>query len=181
MSLDLIDLSELRYLEYVNGTRFAFLANSCNQCLLVGREDDLGELNAGIKPILVVFAVPYLAVVADGVHLKLSGDVHGRGKVDVLLVEVEVAKALLFFLLHDNVVKVDVAVDTARDETRVVLKPVDATHLVGVIFALPVLRAVFSVEVVHPGTVVTHGTGEQVPAMRKLDFSAALYLEGTWL
>lgn len=61
----------------MNGTGFPLLADSRNQRLLVGREDDLGELNAGIKPILVVFAVPYLAVVADGIHLEgLSGDVY---------------------------------------------------------------------------------------------------------
>lgn len=180
--LYLIDFSELRHLEYVNGTGFPLLADSGNQCLLIGREDDLGELNAGIKPILVVFAVPYLAVVADGIHLEgLSGDVHDRGEVDVLLVEVLVVQALLVLLLHDQVVEVDVSVDTARGETRVVLEPVDAAHLVHVALALVVLRAVLSVEVIHPDRVVAYGTGEQVPAMRKLDFSAGLDLEGTWL
>ena len=166
VSLDLIDLSELRYLEYVNGTGFPFLAYSGNQRLLVGCEDDLRELNAGIEPILVVLAVPYLAVVADGVHLEgLSGDVHDRGEVDVLLVEVLVVQALLVLLLHDQVVEVDVAVDTARGETRVVLKPVDAAHLVHVALALVVLRAVLSVEVVHPDRIVAHSTSKQVPAM----------------
>lgn len=180
--LYLIDFSELRHLEYVNGTRFPFLADSGNQCLLIGREDDLRELNAGIKPILVVLAVPYLAVVADGVHLEgLSGDVHDRGEVDVLLVEVLVVQALLVLLLHDKVVEVDVAVDTARGETRVVLEPVDAAHLVHVTLALVVLRAVLSVEIVHPDRIVANGTGKQVPTMRKLDFSAGLDLEGTWL
>lgn len=76
MSLYLIDLSELRHLEYVNGTGLAFFADTSNESLLVGCEYDLRELHARIEPVLVVLAVPDLAVVADGVHLeRLARDV----------------------------------------------------------------------------------------------------------
>jgi hypothetical protein len=126
--------------------------------------------------------VPYLAVIADSVHLEwLAGYVDDRGEVDVLLVEVLVVESLLVLLLHDQVVEVHVAVDAARRETRVVLKPVDATHLVHVALALVVLGAVLGVEIVHPDGVVTHGTSEQVATVRELDFTASLNLKGTWL
>jgi hypothetical protein len=126
--------------------------------------------------------VPYLSVIADSVHLEwLAGYVDDRGEVDVLLVEVLVVESLLVLLLHDQVVEVHVAVDAARRETRVVLKPVDATHLVHVALALVVLGAVLRVEIVHPDCVVTHGTSKQVATVRELDFTASLNLQGTWL
>jgi hypothetical protein len=126
--------------------------------------------------------VPYLSVVADSVHLEwLPRYVDDRGEVDVLLVEVLVVESLLVLLLHDQVVEVHVAVDAARRETRVVLKPVDAPYLVHVALALVVLGAVLSVEIVHPDCVVTHGTSEQVATVRELDFTASLNLKGAWL
>lgn len=68
--MHLVDLSELRHLEYVNGSGFSFFADTSNKSLLIGCEYDLRELHAGIEPVLVVLAVPDLAVVADSVHLE---------------------------------------------------------------------------------------------------------------
>lgn len=177
MSLYLIDLSELRHLEDVDGTGFAFLTNTSNECLLVGSKHDLRELNASIKPVLVVLAVPDLAVIAHSIHLeRLARDVHDRCEVDVLLVKVFVVKSLLVLLLHDQVVEVNVTVDTARSETCVVLEPVDASDFVHVTLTLVVLGAVLGVEVVYPYCVVSDCTGKQVASMRELDFSAGLNL-----
>jgi len=105
--------------------------------------------------------VPDLLVVADGVHLEgLSWDVDDRGEVDVPLVEVLILDSLLVLLLIDQVVEVDIAVDTARSEACVILEPVDAAHPVLVALALVVVRAVLRVEVVHPDGVVADRAGK---------------------
>lgn len=101
VSLYLVDFAKLRNLEYMNGSRFAFFTHTSNESFLIGSKHNLGELNASIKPVFVVLAVPDFFVTTDSVHLeRLSRDVHDRSKIDVLLVKVLVVESLLVLLLH---------------------------------------------------------------------------------
>lgn len=77
VSLHLVNFTELRHLEDMNGTRFAFLTNTRNQRLLVGRKYNLRKHDACIKPVLDVLTVPNFAVASHSIYLKgFSWDVN---------------------------------------------------------------------------------------------------------
>jgi hypothetical protein len=121
----------------------------------------LRKLNSRIKAILTVLAVPDLFIVAYDVHLERPPrDINNGSEVNVSLIEILIIKSLLVLLLDDQVIEVNIAVDTARGEACIVLKPINAAHLVHMTLALIVLWTILRIKIIHPDRIVTHSTGK---------------------
>jgi hypothetical protein len=121
----------------------------------------LRKLNSRIKAILTVLAVPDLFIVAYDVHLERpTWDINNGSEVNVSLIEILIIKSLLVLLLDDQVIEVNIAINTARGEACVVLKPVNAAHLVHMTLALIVLWTILRIKIIHPDRIVTHSAGK---------------------
>ena len=166
----------------MNRTWFTLLSSTSNKSLLVVSKDNLRQDNASIKTIFVVLAVPDLFIVTDDIRFEgTSRKIDNGGEVNIPLVEILLIQTSECLLLLNQIVVVDVTIDTTRSETGVIFKPVDATDPIHVTLALIVLRTVLGVEIVHPDRVGAVSASKEVTAVAKLDLFASFDLQGTWL
>lgn len=82
----------------------------------------------------------------------------------------------MFFLVN-QVVEVDISIQTAGREAHVVLPPVNGAHLVDVALALEVGWTFLGIEVVHVDRVKSNRACEEMASVSEADLATALDLE----
>ena len=126
--------------------------------------------------------MPDFFIITDDIGFEgTARNVYNGGEVNILLVEILLIQTSESLLLYNQIVVVDVTIDTTRSETGVIIEPVDAADTVHVTLTLIVLRTVLGVEVVHPDRVRAISACKHVAAIAKLDLFAPFDLEGTRL
>ena len=166
----------------MDSTRLAFFSDSSNQSLLIICKDSLRKDNLCIKAILRILTVPNLLVVTYDIGLEgAAWKIYHRCEIHIFLVEIFFVESLQSLFLNDQVVVIDVTIDTARSKACIILKPIDATNSVNVTFALIVLGTVFCVEIIYPDSISTIGASKKMTAVTELNFFASLDLKSSWL
>lgn len=78
--------------------------------------------------------------------------------------------------MNDQIIVVDVSIDTTGSETSVIFEPVNASDTVNVTLALIVLRTILCVEVVNPDSIGTISACKEMSTIAEFDFLASLDL-----
>jgi hypothetical protein len=126
--------------------------------------------------------MPNLFIVTNNIGLKwTTWKIYDRCEIHILLIEVFFVKSLQSLFLDNQIVVIDVAINTARSETCIIFKPINAANSIYMTLALIVLGAIFCIEIVHPNSIGSISTSKEMATIAKLDFFASLDLKSARL
>jgi hypothetical protein len=86
---------------------------------------------------------------------------------------------LLRFFLNDQIVEINISIETARCETHIILPPIDASYFIHVALALEVSGAILSVKVIDVDGIQSNSASKQMTAIAEFDFSALFNLKSS--
>jgi hypothetical protein len=169
----------LGVVDFVNldTTWSVWLTNTSEEGITVLSDGKLRDSDSGIDGIFGVNRVPDFLVTSDNVNLvHVVWNVHGTGHNDLLLVEILILDSSTNLFQGLEIIEVDITVHSARGESHVILKPVNASDSVNVTFTLVVAWVLVGVKVENVNGVLVDSACEQVTSMRESYLSASLDL-----
>lgn len=180
LKLKKVPLLILRNLIDDNATRFVDVTNTCEQCLTIVSDSKI--LNDGLSGIRITWCLVDvdLGIITDCEELVLSTrNIDGRGDFKLLLDEIVVHKSatVVLLVLLDEVELVDFTLQGGRDQTAVILEPVDRGDLATVSTAKEVTWTIILGIEVEDLSLLTVSTCNQMTTIRELKLSALLHWE----